>query len=94
MQKATDLHTWLDKPENKGKAAWLAEQLDRSKTAISLWRDEGVPLPLIPKIAALIGDDVSINEMLRHAMVCKTRKDSENELKKAARKGSPTQEAA
>ena len=49
---------------------------------------------LIPKIAALIGDDVSINEMLRHAMVCKTRKDSENELKKAARKGSSTQEAA
>lgn len=67
-----DLHTWLDKPENKGKAVWLAAELGRSKTAVSLWRDEGVPLPLIPKIVALTGGAVTESDMLRHALHCKT----------------------
>lgn len=66
-----DLHDWLDLPENKGKAAWLAEQIGRSKTAVSLWRDEGVPLALIPKIAALTGGAVNENDMLHHAMRAK-----------------------
>ena len=65
-----DLHTWLD--ENKGRAAWLAEQLGRSKTAVSLWRDQGVPLPLIPKVAALTENAVTAEAMLLHAMQCKT----------------------
>lgn len=68
-----DLHTWLDKPENEGKATWLAEQLERSKTAVSLWRDAGVPLPLIPRIAQLTDGQVTADAMLRHAMACKTR---------------------
>ena len=67
----TDLHTWLDLPENKGKAAWLAAQLGRSKTAVSLWRDEGVPLPLIPAIARLTDGAVTEEGMLRHALRCK-----------------------
>jgi len=66
-----ELHTWLDLPENKGKASWLADKLDRSKTAVSLWRDEGVPLPLIPQIAALTDGAVSEEDMLRHAMRAK-----------------------
>jgi hypothetical protein len=69
-----DLHEWLDKPENKGRAAWLAEQLDRSKTAVSLWREEGIPLPLIPKIASLTFGEVTEAEMLRHTMACKLAK--------------------
>lgn len=68
-----ELHSWLDRPENKGKATWLAEQLDRSKTAVSLWRDEGVPLPLIQRIAELTGGQVTVDAMLRHAMACKTK---------------------
>lgn len=63
-----DLHTWLDLPENNGKAAWLAAQLDRSKTAVSLWRDQGVPLPLIPRIAELTDGAVTVEAMLLHAM--------------------------
>lgn len=72
-----ELHEWLDLPENKGKAAWLAEQLGRSRTAVSLWRDEGVPLPLIPRIAALTDGAVEENDMLRHAMHCKTPSPAE-----------------
>jgi len=66
-----ELHEWLDKPENDGKATWLAGQLDRSKTAVSLWRDQGVPLPLIPKVAALTGGTVTEEAMLKHALRCK-----------------------
>ena len=67
-----DLHTWLD--SNPGKAAWLADQLHRSKTAVSLWRTEGVPLPLIPRVAELV--PVSADAMLRHAFHCKTQKEA------------------
>lgn len=66
-----DLHTWLD--ANPGKAAWLAEQLERSKTAVSLWRDAGVPMPLMPRIEALTGGAVTASEMLKHALECRTR---------------------
>lgn len=66
-----ELHEWLDHPENDGKATWLADQLDRSKTAVSLWRSQGVPLPLIPKIAALC-PGVTEDAMLRHALRCKS----------------------
>jgi hypothetical protein len=66
-----ELHAWLDKPENKGKAAWLADQLGRSKTAVSLWRDEGVPLALIPQVVKLIGNEVTQDDLLRHALRCK-----------------------
>lgn len=67
-----ELHQWLDKPENEGKATWLAGQLDRSKTAVSLWREQGVPLPLIPRIVALTGGEVTEDAMLRHALRCKS----------------------
>lgn len=66
-----DLHDWLDKADNAGKAAWLALQLDRSKAAVSLWRTDGVPLHLIPKIAALTDGEVTEDEMLRHSLARK-----------------------
>lgn len=66
-----NLHEWLDKPENAGKAVWLASQLGRSKTAVSLWRGDGVPLPLIPKIVELSGGEVTEDAMLRHSMARK-----------------------
>jgi hypothetical protein len=72
-----DLHTWLDQPENSGKASWLAQEIDRSKTAVSLWRTEGVPLALIPKIAELIGRPVTVEAMLMHAMRCKLSRPPE-----------------
>ena len=65
-----DLHTWLD--DDKGRAAWLAEQLGRSKTAVSLWRGQGVPMPLIPAIVDLTAGAVTDHEMLQHALRCRT----------------------
>jgi hypothetical protein len=64
-----DLHTWLD--AETGRSSWLAQRLDRSKTAVSLWREDGVPLTLIPRIAEVTDGAVSADEMLRHAMACK-----------------------
>ena len=80
-----DLHTWLDLPENAGKAVWLADQLGRSKAAVSLWRTDGVPMPLIRRVAELVGDPVTIDCMLYHALACKTR---------AAEPAQPTPEPA
>lgn len=74
-----DLHTWLDKPENKGKAAWLAEQLGRSKGAISQWRDEGVPLPLITRVVELTGGQVTSEAMLQHKLACAEARPSEKQ---------------
>lgn len=68
-----ELHEWLDKPENRGKAGWLADQLNRSRTAVSLWRDEGVPMPLMPRIVELC-PGVTLDAMLRHALARKTAK--------------------
>lgn len=65
-----DLHTWLD--ANPGKAAWLAEQLGRSKTAVSLWRDAGVPMPLMPRIEELTDGAVKVDAMFKHALACRT----------------------
>ncbi len=65
-----ELHEWLD--AEKGRAVWIAEKIGRSKAAVSLWRDEGVPLPLIPRIADITAGQVSEVEMLRHAMRCKS----------------------
>jgi hypothetical protein len=68
-----ELHQWLDQPENAGKAVWLADQLARSKAAVSLWRTEGVPMPLMQRVADLcIG--VTVESMLKHALACKTNK--------------------
>lgn len=66
-----ELHQWLDVPENKGKATWLASQLGRSKTAVALWREGGVPMPLMDRISVLTGGQVKVDDMLRHAMRCK-----------------------
>jgi hypothetical protein len=63
-----DLHTWLDAPENAGKAAWLAEQLERSKAAVSLWREAGVPLEHMPRIQELTAGAVTIDDMVSHKL--------------------------
>lgn len=68
-----ELHQWLDQPDNEGKAAWLAGQLGRSKAAVSLWRTQGVPLPLMQRVSDLTEGAVSVDDMLRHAMACKTK---------------------
>lgn len=67
-----DLHQWLDAED--GRATWLASALKRSKAAVSLWRRQGVPLPLIAKVAELTDGAVTEDAMLRHALDCKRPK--------------------
>lgn len=66
-----NLHEWLDLPENAGKATWLAAQLGRTKGAVSIWRDQGVPLGLMQEVSDLTGGAVSVDAMLRHALACR-----------------------
>jgi len=43
---------------------------------VSLWREQGVPLPLIPRVAELC-PEVTVEAMLAHALRCKTVKTPE-----------------
>lgn len=63
-----DLHTWLDKPENKGKAAWLADQFGIERAAVSLWRSGGVPLDRMKRVEELTGGAVTVAAMVAHKM--------------------------
>ena len=63
-----DLHTWLDKPENKGKAAWLADQFGIERAAVSFWRDAGVPLDRMQRVQELTDGVVTVAEMVAHKM--------------------------
>lgn len=66
-----DLHTYLDK--TPGAASRLAEQLGRSRAAVSRWREHGVPIHLMPCVSKLTG--VKVDAMLKHALRCKTRRE-------------------
>ena len=65
-----ELHDWLDAVP--GRATWLADELGVTKAAVSQWRDSGVPLVRVQRVAELTGGEVTEEEMLRHAMRCKT----------------------
>ena len=81
-----DLHQWLDAEE--GRAKWLAENVGVSKSAVSNWRLQGVPMLHMERIEALTAGAVQQDSMLRHALECKKALDAE---RKAA---APAQEAA
>jgi hypothetical protein len=67
---ATTLHEWLD--EGHGRAQKLAAFLDVSKAAVSIWRDNGVPLPHMPRVVEFTEGAVSIERMVEHANACRT----------------------
>lgn len=69
-----ELHQWLDLPENRGKSVWLADQLGCSKAAVSIWRQEGVPLARIPRIVELTAGAASAEAMLLHSMKAAVRR--------------------
>lgn len=71
-----ELHEWLALPENKGKATWLAQQVGRTKAAVSFWRDEGVPLHLIPRVVELSEGACTAEAMLQHALRCASRREA------------------
>lgn len=72
-----DLHTWLDKPENKGKALALSERLGLSKASVSLWRESGVPLVHMQAVYEFSNGAVTVPSMVAHAAACRAAKASE-----------------
>jgi hypothetical protein len=64
-----DLHEWLD--SETGRATALADELGVTKGAVSLWRDNGVPMDQMRRIAEFAGGSVTVDEMLRHAFRCR-----------------------
>ena len=67
-----DLHTWTDaKP---GRAAWVAEKLKVTRSAVSQWRDSGVPTNHMADIADITANDVTVPEMLKHSYECAMRR--------------------
>ena len=60
-----NLHEWLD--EESGRAKWLAEKLGAKPAAVSLWRDNGVPITYMVQIADLTACAVTVVDMVVHA---------------------------
>jgi hypothetical protein len=61
-----ELHAWLD--DKKGRARDLAAHLGVSKTAVSLWRANGIPVAYMPQIHDFTRGAVSIDEMVLHTV--------------------------
>jgi DNA-binding transcriptional regulator YdaS (Cro superfamily) len=85
-----DLHQWLDAEE--GRAKWLAESLGVSKSAVSNWRLQGVPMLHMERIEALTAGAVRPDSMLRHALECK--KALEGQRRSATDRATQEQQAA
>ncbi len=69
-----DLHTWLD--AEKGRASALAQHLNVSKTAVSLWRENGVPMPHMLGVVEFTAGAVTVAEMAEHAIACRAAQKS------------------
>jgi hypothetical protein len=71
-----DLHTWLDLPENKGKASWLADQFGINKAAVSFWRESGVPLDRMQRVHELTEGAVTVADMVAHKIAYAERSNA------------------
>jgi hypothetical protein len=49
----------------------LADAMGVTKAAVSLWRDNGVPMTQMSRIAEFSAGIVTVDEMLRHAFRCR-----------------------
>lgn len=76
-----DLHLWLDK--QKGRARDLSLHLGVSKTAVSLWRANGIPLQHMPKIVEFTKGAVSIEDMAMRAIELRAANASKAESEAA-----------
>lgn len=61
-----ELHDWLDL--ERGRAVKLAESLGASKAAVSLWRQNGVPIEFMPDIVSHTAGAVTEADMVAHAI--------------------------
>lgn len=57
-------HEWLD--EDRGRAAKVARRFGISKSAVSQWRENGVPVDKMLPIQHLADGAVTLAEMLTH----------------------------
>ncbi len=64
-----DLHAWLD--QEKGRAAALAAHLGVSRTAVSLWRENGVPMGQMLGVVDFTQGEVTVADMAEHAVACR-----------------------
>ena len=56
-----------------GRARRLAEFLGCSKTAVSLWRENGVPMDRMQLASAFTDGAVTVDDMLRHAFLARSQ---------------------
>ena len=56
------LNEWLDK--EVGRSARLATHLRRSASAVSQWRNNGVPVDFIKSVRDFTGGEVTLEDML------------------------------
>jgi len=63
-----ELTKWLD--AERGRAKALAEHVGRSKVAVTLWRRDGVPMPLMREVSAFTKGAVPVSTLLKHALEC------------------------
>lgn len=66
-----NLHSWLDMPKNKGRAVQLAELLGVDKSAVSLWRGNGVPMRHMQAIVKFTKGKVTLTGLVLHAAACR-----------------------
>ena len=77
-----NLHQWLAEPGRTAKA--LADSLGVSKTAVSLWRESGVPMRHMTRIEQLTGGAVTTADMLEHALQCRMANKGKGHAAQAA----------
>lgn len=75
-----NLHTWLDRPENRGQAKALAAHLGVSGTAVSFWRDNGVPLGHMTEVVKFSKGAVKVQSMVDHAIAARAKTKQKAEV--------------
>ena len=67
------LTEWLD--AERGRSLALATHMQKSKAAVTLWRDDGVPLKFMREVSAFTLNEVSVQELMDHALACSERRN-------------------
>lgn len=62
-----DLTTWLEK--EKGRAAALAERFGVSRSAVSQWKTNGVPVDYMKAVCEFTGGEVTLEALVPDSTV-------------------------
>lgn len=63
---------WLE--AERGRSQALATHMERSKAAITLWREFGVPMRHMREVSAFTDGKVTVQELLDHALACSEKR--------------------